>query len=289
MSINISNSKYKKGKRGIQCINCGFFGHTSKFCNHPTTSYGVVCFRIRDNNSLEYLMVQRKDSLCYVEFLRGKYEIENKNYIIQMFENMTLEECNNILNKSFDELWDILWVDNKRKNMVEYKATKEKYNLIKTGYIIKSPNDSSETLFDIHYILKECRKHKKEQEWDFPKGRRKLGEDDIDCAQREFIEESGVKLKDIISYDNSKQFEETYSGTNKIRYRNIYYIKQYISIKANDELFNKSNTNQIKEIRDVKWLNYDSVIEKISDRNIEKFEVFKRIHSIILKKLKSYR
>lgn len=39
-----------------------------------------------------YLMVQRKDSVAYVEFIRGKYDLSNKTYIEKMFRNMTLEE-----------------------------------------------------------------------------------------------------------------------------------------------------------------------------------------------------
>ena len=99
-------------KKDIQCINCGTYGHTSKYCNFPTTSYGIICYKINgiDIDTIKYLMIQRKDTLCYVEFIRGKYEIENKDYIIKLFERMTHHERELI-----------------RQNTFEYSAAKTKH------------------------------------------------------------------------------------------------------------------------------------------------------------------
>eukprot|EP00959_Pyramimonas_sp_CCMP1952_P320609 6709268-Pyramimonas_sp.AAC.1 len=47
-----------------------------------------------------------------------------------------------------------------------------------------------------------------EQEWDFPKGRRKLGEKDFACALREFQEESNVGTDEVVFYVPYKHFEE---------------------------------------------------------------------------------
>ena len=35
------------------------------------------------NNKYNYLLVQRKDTYAYVEFLRGKYDINNNEYITE--------------------------------------------------------------------------------------------------------------------------------------------------------------------------------------------------------------
>ena len=45
------------------CNNCGVYGHLFYNCKRPITSFGVVCFRINTYGHIEYLMVQRKDSL----------------------------------------------------------------------------------------------------------------------------------------------------------------------------------------------------------------------------------
>ena len=58
----------------IRCNNCGKLGHTFKNCKYPITSYGVILYRFV-NDKPKILMIQRKDSLCYTDFLRGKYNI----------------------------------------------------------------------------------------------------------------------------------------------------------------------------------------------------------------------
>jgi len=58
----------------IQCCrNCGLNGHIYKNCPHPIISFGIICYKI-DGNEIKYLMIQRKDSLSFMEFVRGKYD-----------------------------------------------------------------------------------------------------------------------------------------------------------------------------------------------------------------------
>ena len=32
------------------CRNCGYDGHLYKECPHPITSFGIICYRIKNNN-----------------------------------------------------------------------------------------------------------------------------------------------------------------------------------------------------------------------------------------------
>ena len=59
---------------------------------------------------------------------------------------------------------------------------------------------------------------------------------------------------------NNKSYEEIYIAVNKTRYRHIYYIAKCDNIDNNINLFNPNNKIQIKEVKDVKWLNYNNVI-----------------------------
>ena len=54
------------------CNNCTNQGHLFNQCRTPITSVGIVSF-IKEKDTLKYLMICRKDSLGYIEFLRGKY------------------------------------------------------------------------------------------------------------------------------------------------------------------------------------------------------------------------
>ena len=82
------------------CNNCGIKGHLYKDCLNPIMSFGHILFR-RDNNKI--LMIQRKDSLCYLEFLRGKYDIFNINYIQILINKFTNEEKENLIKYEFDK------------------------------------------------------------------------------------------------------------------------------------------------------------------------------------------
>jgi 8-oxo-dGTP pyrophosphatase MutT (NUDIX family) len=223
-------------------------------------------------------MVQRKDTLCYTEFVRGKYDIKNIKYISKLLANMTKYEQDNIRVNDFDALWDSMWVNNTNNMRKEYNNSISKFKTLHSGYKIKSNNDVIDVSLDM-LITNDCLK---ETEWEFPKGRRKINEKDVVCALREFEEESAIKSSLLLVDDYSKQYEEVFIGKNKLRYRNIFYLASYTKNNIHDIFYDKLNSDQIKEIKDVKWFEYDTVCEKIFNK-VEKLELFKRINSQIIK------
>lgn len=265
-------------KKTIQCLNCGYQGHTIKTCNYPVTSYGIICYHKDTNNNIKYLLIQRKDSLCYIEFIRGKYNLDKLDYICRLFKFITKNEKNIIKNNNFDFLWNKLWKNydiNKFKK--EYNESKKKFNKIKNGF---SLNDK---WIDLNYILDKSQNNIEiynKTEWEFPKGRRNINENNFKCAIREFEEETGLS-KNKINIINNKSYEEIYIAVNNIRYRHIYYIAKCFDPLY--DLYNPLNKTQIKEVKDVKWLNYNEVIDSIRKIYIERIELFKRIHKIINK------
>jgi ADP-ribose pyrophosphatase YjhB (NUDIX family) len=94
------------------CNNCGKYGHLFHQCKLPITSFGVVCYRknkCAHNETVEYLMVRRKDSLGLVDFIRGKYSVYNKEYIMNMLKQMTVAEKEMICIHDFDYVWNHVW------------------------------------------------------------------------------------------------------------------------------------------------------------------------------------
>ena len=264
-------------KKDIVCINCGYNGHTSKNCNFPITSFGIICYKYL-NNHLYYLMVQRKDSLCYTEFIRGKYDIKNISYISKLLKNMTQNEQEKLKNNDFDYLWNSMWINNTNNMRKEYNISATKFKSLKNGYKIKANGQIIDITLDLlipsEYLL--------ETEWEFPKGRRKINEKDIHCALREFEEESGINKTLLSIEENCKQYEEIFVGNNKLRYRNIFYLASYCKNNIHDVFYDANNYDQIKEIKDVQWFDYNTVCTKIKNK-IEKLELFKRIHLQISK------
>lgn len=266
-------------RTNVCCLNCGIYGHTTKVCNFPITSYGLICFK-RINGEVKYIMIQKKDTISYTEFLRGKYELNNLGYIIKLFNGMTKGEKSNLLLHHFETLWNTLWNHSHTENKFqrEFNKSIQKFSKLKRGYTMMR-TDGTLQIINLEYIVNNSTSIN-EQEWEFPKGRRKLHESDISCAIREFEEEVGIHER-IVIHDSYKQFEEIFQGSNNIRYRNIYYISQYIG-DASLVKFDSSNEQQAKEVRNVKWFSYDEVLRNIRG-NDEKKELFKRINTIIHK------
>lgn len=279
-------------RTNVLCANCGCMGHIYKNCNHPIISYGIICYKLMYDEDLngiypKYLMVQRKDSLHYVEFIRGKYNIKAKTYIMDMFSLMTNEERNGIATQSFEKLWQTLWCknisDENKSFSKEYKEALDKFNLLKKGYYVRNKDDIS--FFNIDFIIKHTQSKYNETEWGFPKGRRNINEEDISCALREFREEAGISSKSIQLSTHIKPLEEVFSGSNKVRYKHVYYIAKMHEEKENISI-DPLNKQQCKEIRNIQWFSYTEAQSKIRDTNIERKELLRRLNQVIIRSIK---
>jgi len=251
------------------CRNCGINGHLYKDCVRPIMSFGVICFKI-ENGIVKYLMIQRKDSLSFMEFIRGKYNINDIRYIKKLLSCMTNNERQLLRTKTFDEIWVYAWYQNNTihiKQTVEYIDSKQKFDTLCVTNILKR-------LLEDSFLLNV------EQEWGFPKGRRKLKERDFDCAVREFCEETRLKYDDIEVLDQLEPFEEIFFGTNDILYKHTYYLAK---MKNKDKYVSLDHNcvEQMREVRALKWFTYDETINHIKKRNVERQKIIENVHSII--------
>ena len=101
------------------------------------TSYGIIVYRIV-NNKKEYLMVRRKNSFGYIDFIRGKYSLQNLYQVQNMINEMSLEEKNNLLNYSFVDLWYQMWGNNNIKYKIEENVSIKKFEELKKGIYFNS-------------------------------------------------------------------------------------------------------------------------------------------------------
>lgn len=113
MNANSSSKQHQvisKNHKVILCNNCQKPGHLQHQCKMPIVSVGMIVFRFnRAKNETEYLMICRKDTLGFVDFMRGKYYAQNKHYILNMIYQMTVNEKQKLQNWTFDALWRDLW------------------------------------------------------------------------------------------------------------------------------------------------------------------------------------
>jgi 8-oxo-dGTP pyrophosphatase MutT (NUDIX family) len=262
-------------KNELYCGNCGKKGHIYKSCLAPIISLGIILMDTHCDPP-KYLMIQRRDTLGFVEFMRGKYSVNNINYIKKLFKIMTKKERELILENDFDTLWEKLWMKNdNRYSYNEHKLSKSKFEMFKQGVTVNNSKVSFETIHKDIPIMYES------PEWGFPKGRRNLYETDIDCAIREFEEETGLNSKQYNILLDINRIQESFSGSNNIRYKHIYYIAELVDT---DIIFNPFNKHQLTEIGNINWYKYDECINIIRPYNIEKKNVITKINNLLTKK-----
>lgn len=290
-------SSENKVNIGNYCNNCGRYGHLFSNCVVPITSIGIIACRKKILNSdtselncfekchvvsnsdemslkneFEYLMIQRVDSFGYIEFIRGKYSVNNYQFLKNIVDEMTVQEKENILTKSFDDLWFTLWGD---YSGLQYRGEKQ---VSKNKYLqLKSGVDNGDIKYDLQSLIATSTTKWENAEWGFPKGRRNHQEKDIDCAFREFTEETGYSKECLKQVFNLLPYEEIFIGSNLKCYKNKYFLSYMTS--------NECDTcgYQVSEVKNMKWLTYSECMEIIRPYNIEKKNMLTCINNTLHK------
>jgi hypothetical protein len=300
---NAGKDKKNENKMHITnyCNNCGKYGHLFSNCVVPITSIGVIVCRKKIHgsnevfdffeeygvvdcttspsttsssaslkNEFEYLMIQRIDTFGYIEFMRGKYSIHNYQFLKNIIDEMTIQEKQNILTNSFDELWVSLWGD---YSGLHYRGEKQ---LSKNKYLqLKSGVNNGSMQYDLQSLIASSTTQWETAEWGFPKGRRNHQEKDIDCAFREFTEETGYSKDCLKQIFNVLPYEEIFIGSNLKCYKNKYFLSYMSSNVHNTCGYQKS------EVKNMKWLTYDECMQIIRPYNIEKKNMLTSINKTL--------
>lgn len=296
---------FDKGrKRKFSCVNCGKEGHVYKNCPEPITSFGILAVKKRNLESktgciknikrkkcslhenaeefqesikpknklgeLLYLMIQRKDTMGYIDLIRGKYPEDpiQKNKLIKIYlEEMTCEEREKILIDDFEDLWDKIWLNrNYKYYMKDFKEAKIKFLKL-----------------DVKELLKSTKCNFFEPEFTFPKGRKNMNEENINCAIREFTEETGYKEHHINIISN-EEIEESFIGTNGLPYKHIYYVAEIEPHAPLLPVINDEEIQQIGEVSNCGWFTYKQCMNLIRYYDVEKKNMLTRVNEKLTKK-----
>ncbi len=240
-----------------KCKNCNQNTHNIASCPQPIKSYGIACYKppsTRDGSG-SILLVRRKHSIDFIDFLRGEYfdiqtqRIHNLSQLTEQFRKMTHEEHRVLVSmKQFSTICDYanLYCHGSRQLNSQYINAFDIFNRISIG--IKFP---------IHYQCNAFRPIVQQQlqpirqtitkniltldslllnnpaeydypEYSVPKGRKDSGETDLSAAFREFKEETGIDTTHIsLCMSESKlpiSYTETYKGSNDRLYQSIIYV-----------------------------------------------------------------
>jgi len=168
-------------------------------------------------------------------------------------------EIKNVLNE----------IENNGKDPVE-TILKRYYNYI------KSNREMGYDPINLLQLINESKTGWEDPEWGFPKGRRNYQEKDLDCALREFEEETGYSRHEITLIENLIPLEEIFTGSNYKIYKHRYYLA-----KLNNSINIKMNTFQETEISKMDWFNQEQSLQQIRPYNIEKKKVVNTVSNLL--------
>jgi len=262
----------------VICNNCGKQGHLFHQCKLPITSYGIILFRknIEQNvENIQYLMIRRKDSFGYIDFIRGKYSPYNIYQIQNIVNEMSTQEKELIITDTFEELWKKMWGE---ISNVQYKneelVSSKKFDIIKNGIMVDNE------LITLKDVVQQSKTQWIETEWEFPKGRRNGKEKDLDCALREFEEETGITKNKINIVENILPFEEIFIGTNHKSYKHKYFLAYMNTFGENDN-FEELDNYQVTEVSKMEWKSIHQCLESIRPYNLEKKKLITNINKVL--------
>jgi 8-oxo-dGTP pyrophosphatase MutT (NUDIX family) len=271
----------------IICSNCGQAGHVTKSCSQPITSFGILLFRLQPTAAAtpqpeallqtsvpqihpEFLLIQRRDSIGFVEILRGKYKIGDDEYIRCQLRGMTRSEQEKLLTTPFDALWEDLWGpprDSKHTYRSEKEISRAKLEELRS----QTPS--------LRDLVAEVQSSWPTPEWGFPKGRREPHESDYACAIRETWEETGFREREYIVLRGLEPIKETFTGSNGVQYCHKYYIGYVPPDRASKPL--EITKEMEREIGALAWCPLEDGITRIRPENPEKRNLLNRVAGLL--------
>jgi 8-oxo-dGTP pyrophosphatase MutT (NUDIX family) len=165
----------------------------------------------------------------------------------------------------------------------EEHISRDKFNQLRKGIYINnryhSGDSTSSPNFTLTSLINECPNSWDEPEWGFPKGRRNYNENDIECALREFYEETGFKNRNMgFVVSNLAPYEEVFMGSNYKSYKHRYFL-MYVdyAMSLEEEMADSDKT----EISKIEWKSFNDCLSSIRPYNLEKKRVLSNVNIVL--------
>ena len=241
----------------------------------PITSVGIIAFTVnKQTREIKYLMIQRKHSVGFVDFVRGKYVLHNKMQILSLLSVMTDAEHLRLVTDDFGSLWREMWgghEDPMAREKLEHlrNGVMTNYNFYTLGDCIKEV--AAESLKWTH------------NDWGFPKGRKNFNETDLNCATREFTEETGIDQSVLSIITNIVPYEEIFTGSNFKSYKHKYYLAY---IEQGETSVNLGGF-QREEVGNIGWKRLPEALDGIREYHVERKELLRNV-DVVIRNLKLF-
>ena len=231
----------------------------------PIMSYGIILFTVVEKNGKKiplYLISQRRDTVEYVDFIRGQYSL---GFLSKFFSLMSTAERERMKKYNFKELWNDLWINRNHRIFTDcFQKANQRFEQIKD---------------QIPKLLEMTKSDIQEPQWGFPKGKKNAKEAPIACALREFSEETKLDVKQI-TIISTKQVVEIYKGSNDKLYGTNYYIARTtypLPVKRIRTDGIRTSTVS-EELGNLEWLTLEEVEQKLNPKRVK---LLSYVHHII--------
>jgi len=231
-------------------------------------SYGVACIRRNSNTGCyEILMIKKRNTYAFIEFVRGMYDPYKDCDLQYMFNLMSIVEKSLIHTRDFVTIWNYCnGTPTKNTERSVFTRSLKKYTTLvgrEDDMLLNLvSNTTNATLL-----------------WEIPKGRpNKNKETPIISATREFEEETGLKKEQYRILFDEGTMEYTFIDCG-VKYKYIYYLA---IIDSNTQItYNYNNYHMLWEVSELRFMSAVAIQEMNNNR-------LAKIARIMIKKAKKY-
>lgn len=236
----------------MYCSNCNTCGHINKKCPKPINSIGII-FKHKEH----VVLVHRKYTHYYIKLLNFNFALHETQYIRKIIKGLTYYEYRLICSYPYEILWKSITVpfllisNDNTLNKTNFSSKRYRYNKLLNGYNTNGEYMKLSSIFQNY-------SHNAYPNWEIPKGKRIMHEEDHDTAIREFKEETGMNHNIVLDEDNYKEI--VFRGWDGVMYSQRFYIYESPSLVT---LFSNSfNYVQSSEINKCGWYTFDEIKKK---------------------------
>jgi 8-oxo-dGTP pyrophosphatase MutT (NUDIX family) len=257
-------------RQHLRCLKGGSGGNLvgitggPAFRNITKKSFGLACCRYSTINELEFLLIHKRVSFCFIEFVNGRYRRGDRARLYFLLAGMTNEEKIDVWSLDFTRMWFRIWLvdaDNKGTDREHYERYRSRRTYFKECHLSGDKNGTA---------LKEALKSTKCSNtiWELPKGRpNSTMELPLNCAIREFKEETGFGPENYTLIPAEPTLCTVIHADN-VKYVSNYYVAMAHSdaqISAPIHLDYSSDTlHQIAEVIDIRWISLKEMANMVA-------------------------